>query len=116
MNNAEGDKLGGKIDLALQEYTQYLQWYGDTPMANVAQFQIGMLHYAAKDYEGAVKDFDALVEKYPNSTKVPDGLFYKRKSLQALGRNAEANAVCQELRKNYASSDFARQCAPAAKK
>jgi TolA-binding protein len=116
INNAEGDRMGGKTDLALQEYGQYLQWYGDTPMAGVAQFQIGMLHYGMKDYEAAIKDFDALVQKYPTFTKVPDALFYKRKSLQALGKTAEAGAVCQELRKNYASSDFAKQCAPAARK
>jgi TolA-binding protein len=116
INNAEGDRLGGKLDLALQEYTQYLQWYSDTPMAHVAQFQLGMIHYANKDYEGAVKDFDVLTQKYSNSTKVPDGLLYKRKSLQALGRTAEATAVCQDLRKNYAGSDAARQCTPAAKK
>jgi TolA-binding protein len=116
INNAEGDKLGGKVDLALQEYTQYLQWYGDTPMANVAQFQIGMLHYGMKDFEGAVKDFDALVQKYPNSTKAPDALLYKRKSLQSLGRTAEAGAVCQELRKNYAGTDAAKQCVAAARK
>jgi TolA-binding protein len=116
INNAEGDRMGGKTDLALQEYAQYLQWYGDTPMAGVAQFQIGMLHYGMKDYEGAVKDFDTLVQKYPTFTKVPDALFYKRKSLQALGKTAEAGAVCQELRKNYASSDFAKQCAPAVRK
>jgi TolA-binding protein len=116
INNAEGDRMGGKTDLALQEYTQYLQWYGDTPMAGVAQFQIGMLHYGMKDYDGAIKDFDALVQKSPTFTKVPDALFYKRKSLQALGRTAEAAAVCQDLRKNYASSEFARQCVTAAKK
>jgi TolA-binding protein len=116
INNAEGDRLGGKIELALQEYTQYLQWYSDTPMAHVAQFQIGMLHYASKDYEGAIKDFDTLVQKYPESAKAPDALFYKRKSLQLLGRNSEASAVCQELRKNYAGSDFAKQCVAAAAK
>jgi TolA-binding protein len=85
-------------------------------MAHVAQFQIGMLHYGMKDYESAVHDFDALVGKYPNSAKAPDALFYKRKSLVALGRGGEAGAVCQELRKNYAASEFAKQCAPPAKK
>jgi TolA-binding protein len=116
INNAEGDRLGGKLDLALQEYTQYLQWYSDTPMAHVAQFQAGMLHYAMKDYESAVKDFDTLAEKYPGSTKMPDALFYKHKSLQALGRASEATAACSELRKKYASSDLAKQCATGVRK
>ncbi len=110
MNNAEGDKLGGKLDLALKEYTDYLKWYSDTPMAHVAQFQIGMLHYSLNDYDDAVNDFNALAQKYPESTNVPAALFYKRKSLQALGRNADAAAACQELRKRFPSNDLAKQC------
>ncbi len=113
MNNAEGDRMGGKLDLALKEYADYLKWYGDSPMAHIAQFQIGMLHYSLKDYDDAVNDFDALDQKYPDSTKVPDALFYKRKSLQAMGRNTDAAAACQELRKRFPSNDLARQCVTA---
>lgn len=113
MNNAEGDRLGGKLDLALKEYADYLKWYGDTPMAHVAQFEIGMLHYSLKQYDDAVSEFDGLTDKYPESTKVPEALFYKRKSLQALGRNADAAAACQELRKRFPTNDLARQCVSA---
>ncbi len=113
MQNAQGDKLGGKLDLALKEYTDYLKWYSDTPTAHVAQFQIGMLHYSLNDYDDAVSDFDALAQKYPESTNVPAALFYKRKSLQALGRNADAAAACQELRKRFPTNDLAKQCVTA---
>lgn len=110
INNAQGDQSGGKTQLALQEYSDYLKWYGDTPMANVAQYQVGYLHYQLKDYEAAVQDFDALAEKYPDSTHLPDALLFKRKSLQALGKTAEAAAVCQDLRKRFAGSEQAKQC------
>lgn len=113
INNARGDQSGGKPQLALQEYGDYLKWYGDTPTAHEAQFQIGYLHYQLQDYESAVKDFDALAQKFPESTKLPDALFYKRKSLQGLGRNADAAAVCQELRKRFPANDLAKQCVTA---
>jgi TolA-binding protein len=92
-----------------------VKWYGDTPMAHVAQFQVGMLHYSMSDYEDAVNDFDTLAQKYPESTKVPDALYYKRMSLQKLGRNADAAAACQELRKRFPTNSFARQCLPPAR-
>jgi len=111
LKSAESDRLGGKFDLALQEYADYVKQYGDTPMADTAQFQVGMLHYATKDMESAVKDFDALAEKYPRSKKLPDALFYKSKSLEALDRAADARAACQELRKRFPANDFAKQCA-----
>ena len=111
LKNAESDRLGGKFDLALQEYSDYVKQYGDTPMADVAQFQVGMLRYGMKDMEGAVRDFEALAEKYPRSKKLPDALFYKSKSLEALNRAADARSACQELRKRFATNDFAKQCA-----
>jgi TolA-binding protein len=113
INNAQGDQSGGKSELALQEYSDYLKWYGDTPMAHVAQFQVGYLHYQSKDYDAALADFDALAQKFPTSTHVPDSLLLKRRILQAQGKNAEAASVCQELRQRFAGSEQAKQCAPA---
>jgi TolA-binding protein len=110
INNAQGDESGGKAQLALQEYSDYLKWYGDTPMANVALFRIGNLNYQLKDYAAALDAFDALAQKFPDSTLAPDALLLKRKSLQALGKSAEAAAVCQELRKRFPGSEQAKQC------
>jgi TolA-binding protein len=110
INNAQGDESGGKAQLALQEYGDYLKYYADTPMANVAQFKIGYLHYQLKEFDAAVEAFDMLAQKYPESTKVPDALLLKRKSLQALGKTAEAAAACQELRQKFAQSEQAKQC------
>jgi TolA-binding protein len=110
INNAQGDQSGGKWQLALAEYGDYLKYYGDTPMANVAQFQIGVLHYQLKEYDAAVEAFDILVQKYPESTKAADALLLKRKSLQAQGKSAEAAEACRELRQRFANSEQAKQC------
>jgi TolA-binding protein len=110
INNAQGDESGGKAQLALQEYGDYLKYYADTPMANVAQFKIGYLHYQLKEYDAAIEAFDALAQKYPESKSVPEGLLLKRKSLQAQGKTAEAAAACKELRERFAGSEQAKQC------
>lgn len=110
LKSAEADKLGGKYDLAVQGYVDYLKYYSDTPEADSALFELGMTHYAMKDFESAIRDYDALASKYPDSKKLPEALFYKAKSLQAMNRAADYRAACQDLRKRYPTSDFVRQC------
>jgi TolA-binding protein len=115
LRSAEADKLGGKYELAVQEYIDYLKQYPDTPEADAALFQLAMTHYAMKDYESTVRECDALVEKYSESKRIPEALLYKSKSLQALGKGANARAVCADLRKRFAASEFAKQCPVAAR-
>src|ERR1019366_7065349 len=62
--NANRDRGGKKYDLALQEYEQYLKWYGNTALAPNAQYYIGDIHSRQKDFEAAVHDFDTVLEKY----------------------------------------------------
>jgi TolA-binding protein len=106
---AERDRISGKLDLALQGYSQYLKWYGDTPLAADAQYYTGSIHGSMNDPESAVKDFDLVVTNYPDAKKVPDALFYKGKALMLLGRDAEANAAFKELRKRFPANDRAKQ-------
>jgi TolA-binding protein len=111
LKSADADRLGGKYELAAQEYADFLKTYADSPMADVAQFQLGMVHYQAKDMESAVRDFDAVSQKYPKSSKFADALFYKAKALQAMDRASEAAATCTELRRKFPRSEFVAQCA-----
>lgn len=107
--NADGDRRTGKLDLALQDFAEYLKWYGDTPLASDAQYYIGSIHQSQNDFESAVKDFDLLVTNYPHAKKVPDALFYKGKALMLLGRTGEATGTFKELRKRFPTHDLAKQ-------
>ena len=49
--NAESDRLGGKLDLALQEYTDYVAKFGDTAQAADAQYYIGSIHYSNQEWD-----------------------------------------------------------------
>ena len=44
-NNATRDRSSGKLDLALNEFLDYLKWYGNTDLAANAQYYIASIHY-----------------------------------------------------------------------
>lgn len=110
LKSADADRLGGKYELAAQGYTDFLKTYADSPQADAAQFQLGMAHVQLKDIESAAKDFDAVVQNYPKSSRVPEALFNKAKALRELNRAPDAIAACQELRKRFPRNELARQC------
>ena len=39
-----------------------------------------MIHYGQSNYEDAVKDFDMVLEKYPDNNKTADALFIKARA------------------------------------
>lgn len=110
-DNANRDRTSGKLDLALNEYSQYLQYFGNTVRAPNAQFYIAFIHYSQGDYDNALKEFDAVLEKYPDSTnnKIPDALYYKGMTLVKLGRRTQGADEFLELLKRFPSHDLARQ-------
>ena len=109
-DNAQRDRSGGKMDLALQEFSDYLKWYGNTDRAVNAQFYIAYIHYSQGDYDNAVKEFDLVLEKYPSdNNKVPDALYYKGMTLTRLGRRTQGGEEFKELLKRFPNSDYSRQ-------
>ncbi|MBV8730394.1 MAG: outer membrane protein assembly factor BamD [Acidobacteriia bacterium] len=104
------DRTSGNLDLALQEFNQYLKWYGNTDLAANAQFYVGYIHYSQADYDDAVKEFDLVLEKYPSdNNKIPDALYYKGMSLTRLGHRTQGSEEFKKLVKDYPNSDYSRQ-------
>ena len=68
-NSALSDYNGGQAQLSIQEFQQYLQYYGDTDRASNAQFYIGECYYSQGDYNRAITAYDACIEKYPTGNK-----------------------------------------------
>jgi TolA-binding protein len=87
-DDALRDMTTGKVDLALKEFNDFMQAYGDTDKAPDAQFYIGKIHYDQNDWASAVKDFDSLIEHYSDTltTRVPDAMLMKGRALVKLGR------------------------------
>jgi tol-pal system protein YbgF len=108
-DNARRDMSGGKLDVALTEYQQYLKWYGSTDLAPNAQYYIAYIHFSQGDYDSAVKEYDTVLEKYPNNNKTPDAMFGKGLALVKIGRRTEGAKEFQELIKKFPKNDLASQ-------
>ena len=107
--NAEGDYHGGKLDLAMKEYTDYVAKFGSTAQAPDAQYYIGLIHYSNEEWDDSAKAFDVLLQNYPDSRRVPEALYYKGYCLGKLNRWTEANDTLKDLRRRFATSDVARK-------
>jgi TolA-binding protein len=109
-DNAMRDKGSGKLDLAQQEFADYLKWYPTGDLAPNSQFYIGMIHYGQGNYEAAAKDFDNVLEMYGESSKTKEARLYKGRSLVHLpGHKTEGADEFLELIKRYPGADEAKQ-------
>jgi TolA-binding protein len=108
--NAQRDRSSGKLDLALNEFSDYLKWYGNTDLAANAQFYIAYIHYSQGNYDDALREFDLVLEKYPSdNNKIPDALFYKGMTLTRLGKRTAGAEEFKELYKRFPNHDLSRQ-------
>jgi len=107
--NAVSDRLGGKFDLALQEFSDYLRWYGNTDMAPNAQFYIASIHASQGDYDNAVREYDMVIDKYPDNNKIPDAMFGKGQALIKIGRRTDAGQEFRDLIKRFPRSDLSNK-------
>ncbi len=103
------DRQSGKLDLAVQEYTEYLKWYGNTDLAPNAQFYIGWIHYSQGDLDNAAREFDMVLEKYPDNNKTADALYYKGMTLVKMGRRTDGSQEFRDLIKRFPKSNSASQ-------
>lgn len=108
-NSALSDMRGGKNDLAMQGFNDYLKWFGEEQYAPNAQFYIGMIHYGSKSYEQAVTDFDNVLEHYTRNPKTDDAMLYKgRALLMVQGRRTDGAATFKQLLRDSPKSDAAK--------
>jgi len=108
-DNANRDRQGGKFDLALQEFSDYLKFYGNTDLAPNAQYYIAWIHASQNQYDTAVKEYDMVLEKYPDNNKTPDALYGKGVALTKMGRRTDGAKEFQELMKRFPGSGLASQ-------
>jgi len=107
--DAVRDLQTGKTDLARSEFAQYLTYFPNTELAPKAQYYLGEIDYNRGDFTNAVKNFDLVLEHYPENPKTADA--HLMKGLALLKSNRRSNAV-QEFRvlvTNYPRTDQARK-------
>jgi tol-pal system protein YbgF len=103
------DYRGGKAELGVSEFNEYLRCYGNTELAPNAQFYIASYHFSQHDYETAVREFDLVLEKYGDNNKSPDAMLYKGRAMAQLpGQKTAATNEWKDLIKRYPRSDAAK--------
>jgi tol-pal system protein YbgF len=94
-NDGLRDYNSNKNDLASQEFTQYLQAYGNTDLAGNAQFYLGEIAYRQGNFAGAVQAYNKVLDQYPGGNKTAAAQLKKGYALLELGQR---DAGVQELR------------------
>jgi TolA-binding protein len=97
--NAVRDFNGGKYDIAFQEFSDYLKYFGTTSFAPAAQYYMAEIYFRKMDYAAALQAFDAVLEKFPDNAKTADAHYNKGMCLMNLGRN---DGAAREFRDVYA--------------
>ena len=88
-----GEGNSGAFVFALNEFREFLAFYPTNPRADYAQFQLATVHYKqmlapgrdATETREAVKEFQAFVDRYPNSSILADGRKRLREAKDRLG-------------------------------
>jgi TolA-binding protein len=105
--NATRDREGGSLELALKEFSDYVQVYGATEQAAAAQYYIGDIHYRSERFQEAVAAFDLVLTNYLDSDKAPDAHYMKGMALGELGETAKARSEFDRLIKRFPKNELA---------
>ena len=92
--NAATDQDGGKPELAMTEFKEFLHRYPSDPNAIRAQYNIGNIYYNMPGkLDDAIAAFDATIEQYSQDERTtPSAYFMKGMALKKQKKNAAAIA------------------------
>ncbi len=107
--NGLRDITGGKYDLARQEFQDYLKYYPDTDLASNAQFYLGEIAFAQKQYQRAVAEYDKVLDNYPKSFKLAPARLKKALAFLELGQKASAIREFREVIRRYPGTEEERR-------
>jgi tol-pal system protein YbgF len=85
-------------------FQRFLQAYGDTDLADNAQYWIGESREARDDHAGALAAYREVVARYPQGNKVPDALLKAGQSLERLGDAESARASYRQVMESFPNS------------
>ncbi len=105
--SAMRDMDGGSYDLAIQEFNDYLKYFGTTETAPNAQYYIGEIYFKRGDLESALKAFDMVLERYPENTKTLDAMYMKGQTLVKMGERTKGAEEFREIIARRPSSELA---------
>jgi tol-pal system protein YbgF len=105
--NALRAKSAGQLDLAVQQFNDYLRYYPNTDLAANAQYYLGEIAAQQGRNGEAIMAFDQTIERYPETAKTLDAMYMKGVVLLRTGQKNEAAAEFRALIKKAPNSEQA---------
>ena len=110
-SNGLRDINGKHYDLAMQEFQDYLKYYGDTDLASNAQFYLGEIAFMQSQFQQALDAYNKVIENYPKSFKTASARMRKGFCLAELGQKAAAIRELRTVVRQYPGTDEAKRSA-----
>jgi tol-pal system protein YbgF len=107
--NALRDLNTGNYDLSRQEFSDYIAHFPSSDLASNSQFYLGEIFYAQHDYRNAIKAYDLVLSKYPQSIKLGTALLKKAEAENSLKERASAIRDLREVAHRFPGSDESRR-------
>ena len=104
-SNGLRDITGGKYDLARQEFLDYLKYYPQTDLASNAQFYLGEISFAQKQYGQAATEYEKVFVNYPKSFKLAPAHLKRGLALLEIGQKVSAVRELREVIRRYPGTD-----------
>src|SRR5579862_9211944 len=108
-NNALRDYNGGNNDLATQEFSDYIKFYPNTDLAGNSYFYLAEIEFKQGDYQGAIKNYDQVLQNFPTGNKAPSSDLKKGLALIELGQKDDGVAELRHVIQRYPRSNEALQ-------
>ncbi len=93
--------------LAVGRFKDFLKKHAKSKLAVNAQYWLGECHYALREFDQAIIEFDAVRRKYPQGDKVPAALLKQGYAFAELGEKVNARLILQEVVEKYPQSSEA---------
>lgn len=101
------DYQRGNFDLAIEGFRDFLAQSANSDLADNASYWIGESLFSQKKYREAIGQFDAVVNKYPKSDKVPGALLKKGYAYISVGERAQGVVQLQYVLHEHPKSQEA---------
>jgi tol-pal system protein YbgF len=108
-SNGLRDLNGKKYDLASQEFSDYLKYYGTTDLASNAQFYLGEIFFAQQQYDQAIDAYGKVIDNYPKSFKLAPAHLKRALALISLGEKTSGVSELRMVVKTYPGTDEERR-------
>src|SRR5436309_13215386 len=110
-NNALRDYNAAKYDLASQGFTDYIKYYPNTDLAGNSHFYLADIEFREGKYQQAVKDYDQVLQNFPDGNKAAAAELKKGFALIELGQKDDGVSTLRHVIREYRRSTEARQSA-----